>query len=52
MTTLGVAGKKEDTSPDSIMEKDATKNRGSIDTIVQLTRGFIILMDLSEWFHS
>ena len=38
--------KKEDTAPGFMVEKDTTKNRGSIAPRVQLTRGFIAIMGL------
>ena len=47
-----MSGKKEDTDPSFMMEKDATKIQGSIAPHVQLTIGFIHFMDLSEWVNN
>ena len=46
-TKISIAGQKEDTSTGFMVEKDATKNRGSSAPCVQLTRWFINVMNLS-----
>ena len=51
MTTIVVTEKKEDTAPVSMMKYDALKTQGSIDPYVQLIRGFIVVIDMSEWVH-
>ena len=43
VTTLSMAGKKENTSPGFVVEKYATKNQVSIAPHFQLTRGLILL---------
>ena len=45
---LSVAGQEEDTAPGFVVEKDATKNWGYIDPCVQVTIGFITVVELSE----
>ena len=52
VTTLYMAGQKEDTAPGFMVEKYATKNLGSIAPHIKLTRELITVMDLSEWVHS